>query len=306
MTLRQTKQRSDMMSGIDYSKWEKFCDSDESDGSDEAPGNEPRITRLRYPSRVTVGPNGVHMENTPPIATTSPFKEGIDATVNKNTAAAATTTTNTASVMGPHSQQNTREDVRRDEEAEEDEMMYHNLTRNGGREGQSHLWSQTRDTASVSFILPSMNTRAKEIMNFRLYSEEKPDRTSVCVLTFGVKGVEGDRRCVFRYPIKVDNDVVEGCWQLHSLHSKSLRLMVVQLVKESVAVGMALWWDRCFVTDQTTVDTRTLVDRSGSEALRGEQFQRAWNEAHEEFKKRVNEGRGRQPATGEEEGEFIE
>ncbi|EKF31642.1 hypothetical protein MOQ_004517 [Trypanosoma cruzi marinkellei] len=306
MTLRQTKQRRDMTSGIDYSKWEKFCESDESDGSDGAPGNKPRITRLKYPSRVTVGPNGVHMENTPPIATTSPFNEGIDGTINKKTATAATTTTNTSSVMGPHSQQNTRKDVRRDDEAEEDEMMYHNLTRNGGREGQSHLWSQTRDTASVSFILPSMSTRAKEIMNFRLYSEEQPDRTSACVLTFGVKGVEGERRFVFRYPIKVDNDVVEGCWQLHSLHSKSLRLMVVQLVKESVAVGMALWWDRCFVTDQTTVDTRTLVDRSGSEAVRGEQFQRAWEEAHEEFKKRVNERHCRQPATGEEEEEFIE
>ncbi|RNF03684.1 Low complexity protein [Trypanosoma rangeli] len=277
------------MSGVDYSKWDKFCDSDESDGEDEVKGGRPCVTRLQYPSRVTVGPNGVHMETPPPLATASPFVDGSVAAVAHNTATAVTAITNPASGGELSLQQSAPKEVKDDDEAEEDAMMYYNLTRNGGREGQSHLWSQTRDTASVSFILPSMSTKAKDIVNFRLCSEEQPDGSSVCVLTFSTRGVEAERRYVFRYPVKLDSDVVEGCWQLHSLPSRSLRLMVVQLVKEPVAVGMSLWWNRCFVTDQTTVDTRTLADRSSTEALRGEQFQRVWQEAHEKFKKRIKE-----------------
>ncbi|RNF11792.1 Low complexity protein [Trypanosoma conorhini] len=288
------------MPGVDYSKWDKFCDSDDSGGDEGAKSGRPCVTRLQYPSRVTVGPGGVHMEASPPLATASPFTGGSGAA-----AAAATARADPAPGGKPPSQQGAPKEVKDDAEAEaeEDEMMYNNLTRNGGRERDSHLWSQTRDTASVSFILPSMATKAKDIVNFRLCAEERPDGGSVCVLTFSTRGVEEERRCVFRYPVKLDSDVVEGCWQLHSLPSRSLRLMVVQLVKEPVAVGMSLWWDRCFVTDRTTVDTRTLADRSGAEALRGEQFQRAWHQAHEEFKKRIKEPHGRPPIIAEEEEE---
>ncbi|KEG10919.1 Low complexity protein [Trypanosoma grayi] len=282
------------MSGIDYSKWDKFCESDESDGSEGASGR-PSVTRLQYPSRVTVGPNGVHMETVPPKATASPFNGTSDVTLTNcaiptTTASAADAAASCNSSVVPPSVPKSRQD----DEMEEDEMMYRNLTRNGAHEGESHIWSQTQDTASVSFILPTMQTKGKDIYNFRLCAEEQPDRTSLCVLSFGVRGLQGERRFVFRYPVKVDDEVVEGCWQLHSLTTKSMRLMVVQLVKEPVGVGMSLWWDKCFLTDQTTVDTTKISGRSDAAAARAEQFQKTWEEAHAEFKNRISERQGRQ------------
>ncbi|ORC92223.1 Low complexity protein [Trypanosoma theileri] len=272
------------MSGIDYSKWDKLSDSSASDNDDNDNNydnnegkvtGDPRVTQLQYPSRVTIGPDGIHMETMPPKATVSPFGK--------------TNATTTTTVPVQSSAIKTSQDVYKNEQEEEDEMMYFNLTRNGGCEGDSHLWSQTRDTATVSFILPTMETKAKDICNFRLIAEEQQDRTSVCVLSFSLRGIEGERRYVFRYPVKVDEDIVDGCWQLHSLPTRSLRLLIVQLVKEPVAMGMSLWWDKCFVTDQTVIDTRKIADRNNGAAARAEEFKKVWDQAHEEFKKRIDE-----------------
>ncbi|CBH14751.1 hypothetical protein, conserved [Trypanosoma brucei gambiense DAL972] len=318
------------MPGIDYSKWDKICDSDDSGSGDSATPGKPRVTQLEYPSRVTISSSGVHMVNTPSQATVSPFREPLSGSNNKNNnnesrgaplpawTSSSSNAVDGGGIIGASSASahNCDSPARSggvpcgdkytprcndDSDGEsEDHMMYNNLIRNGGREGESHIWSQTRDTVSVSFILPNMNTKAKDIQNFSLEEEEQPNHTSSCVISFSVKGDGGRRRYVLRYPVKVDEDTVEGCWSLHSLPAYPLRLLVVQLVKESMALGMTLWWDRCFIADQTIIDTTKISERNGADATRAEAFRQSWEKAHEEFKRRMIEQREKRCVIDEE------
>ncbi|KAG8348795.1 hypothetical protein TRVL_00380 [Trypanosoma vivax] len=290
------------MPGIDYSKWNKICDSDDSDEENRI--GKPSVTRLEYPSRVTLAPDGVRVDVVPPQATVSPFKgerrPTVACGVPMHSAGCVASECKASSNSTGHSPSTfpcaqtavgeakcVNEDKDKDED--EDRMMYQNLTRNGGCEARSHLWSQTRDTASVSFIMPSMQTRAKDIYNFRIFTEEQSNHSSAYFIAFGVKGAAGEHRFQLRYSVKVDEEVVEGCWQLHTLATMSLRLLVVQLVKEPLGLGMFLWWDRCFVTDTTVVDTTKISGRSSSETKRAEGFRESWAKAHDEFRRWVTE-----------------
>nr|CCC93153.1 conserved hypothetical protein [Trypanosoma congolense IL3000] len=284
------------MPGIDYSKWDKICCSDDSES--ELP-EKPTVTHLQYPSRVTIGNNGVHVETSAPEAAATPFG-GAGSTSNKtppvdcSSAQSVLNDKAGSAVAALSSHCCHSNDAGRDSDGvgdEDDDILYKSLTHNGGREEDSHIWSQTRDTATVGFILPSMSIRAKDVHSFRIEAEEQSNRTSMNVISFGIRGIEVKYRHVLRYPVKLDEDILDGCWALHSLKKHSLRILVVQLVKETMAIGVTLWWDRCFVSDRTIIDTTKISDRNDGSATRAQTFRESWQEAHEEFKRRMAERR---------------
>ncbi|GET92768.1 hypothetical protein, conserved [Leishmania tarentolae] len=332
------------MPGIDYSKWDKLTDScsstsdTDSEGyrdekENHGSGRAPQVTRLEYPSRVILGPNGVQLEQVPPQASASPFR-GTSAApqeTHDGSVAAATCQINGAPPYAqPHTgaQQNNSHPAdnrsgRQDDEQErmdatddDEDLLYESLARNGGREGFHHWWTQTEDTVTVSFLVP-WETKGKWVTKFRLYeapSETAPEselhqaHLEIAIQAPPARPMSASGgppappaphliHEVFRYPVKLSEDLIEGCWQLHFLPKRHLRLLVVQLFKEPVGLGMTLWWDRCFVTDTTSViaDTQTIPDRKrrmeAMPALKGTvaQFRNVWEEAHEEFRRRMQQ-----------------
>lgn len=285
-----------MSHGIDYSKWDQLvCSSDESTCSDsESHIGEPvfnneaypssgkaTVTKLSYPSRVTVGPGGVHLHATPPTATESPFR-----TVPQPRELAPTTP------MG----EQTRPAAPDAHAIEEEELLFHNLTRNGTREGNSHLWCQTADSVTVSFLVP-LGTRSKHIGNFRVCNTDNPNDVPIrrTTIEFTVLPCDGSSATgplshiqrTFRYCVKDEEDLLAGSWQLLSIPSEGLRLMVVELFKEPVGSGITHWWDKCFVTDTATVETTQLAGRGTASDTRKAELAAVWTEAHDEFKRRL-------------------
>ncbi|CAG9582605.1 conserved hypothetical protein [Leishmania major strain Friedlin] len=331
------------MAGIDYSKWDKLCDSGTSSGTEyegdrddkghDDSSRAPQVTRLEYPSRVTLGPNGVQLEQVPPKASASPFPGTCappEETDNGSVAVARCPIKEEsfhaeydtgASNASSHATGNTA--GRRDDDQErmgatddDEDLLYESLARNGGREGSHHWWTQTEDTVTVSFLVP-WETKGKSVTEFRLYearsttaleSELLQAHLEITILvrpacltspSSGPSASAAPLRIhqVFRYPVKLSEDLIDGCWQLHFMPRRHLRLLVVQLFKEPVGLGMTLWWDRCFVTDTTSViaDTQTIPDRKrrmeatpGSKEKAG-QFRKVWADAHEEFRRRAQE-----------------
>ncbi|AYU83056.1 hypothetical protein, conserved [Leishmania donovani] len=331
------------MPGIDYSKWDKLTGSGTSSGSEyegdradkahDDSSRSPQVTRLEYPSRVTLGPNGVQLEQVPPKASASPFpgtnappKETHNGSVavarcpikeesspaEHGTGAPKATSNSTGNTAGRRDEDQERMDTTDDDE----DLLYESLARSGGREGSHHWWTQTEDTVTVSFLVP-WETKSKSVTEFRLYearSTTAPESDlhqahleitilvpPACLMSAsgGPSASAAPLRIhqVFRYPVKLSEDLIDGCWQLHFMPRRHLRLLVVQLFKEPVGLGMTLWWDRCFVTDTTSViaDTQAIPDRKRRmEATPGskekaEQFRKVWADAHEEFRRRMQE-----------------
>ncbi|KAG5492670.1 hypothetical protein JKF63_01249 [Porcisia hertigi] len=310
-------------------------DGSSDDDHDEYRGGSrsPRVTRLEYPSCVTTGPNGVQLVPPPREASTSPFlgintqctttpgSSGASAFLMNPGSSSADpggtkgkgTSDVTGSTIGTRQGGQERVDAADDDE----DLLYERLARNGGREGSHHWWAQTEDTVTVSFLVP-WETNSKSVTAFRLYEggevpvQESGQRNAHLEITIHlpparVASTSGAQAAppsplyiskVFRYPVKLSEDLIDGCWQLHRMPKRHLRLLVVQLFKESLGLGMVLWWDRCFSTDTISViaDTRTLPGRMqraeatpGSRNDKVEQFRKVWADAHEEFRRRVQE-----------------
>lgn len=328
------------MSGIDYSKWDKFdCNSSSgssntdssADEADEGHGGSaaPQVTRLEYPTRVTLGPSGVQLASPPPKATASPFLSPAPLRTVQNSSAMVETSEQTEAsaseslVKAKPKDEHVREeggdgnhDDDDDAEAEED-MLYESLARNGGREGGEHWWSQSEDSATVSFLIP-WETTAKCVSAFHLrevrdgasdsyraqldVTLQLTPHAAKATPQMNEEDVSALPRVVyickqFRYPIKLAEELVEGCWQLHRMPRRHVRLLVVEVFKEPIGQGMTLWWDRCFVSDTASViDTQQIPDRvqrgaaaGPGAAAKAEEFRRVWDEAHEEFRRRMKE-----------------
>ncbi|KAG5466833.1 hypothetical protein LSCM1_01010 [Leishmania martiniquensis] len=317
---------------LKYSSSGTDSDLDKDDEEHNSSVREPQVARLEYPSRVILGPNGVRLEQAPPQASATPFsgtnvaptatqggntvtthpsnKESSLAESDVATAGVGTDSTGTTTLRKSEGQKH------RDADDDDEDLLYENLARNGGREGAQHWWTQTEDTVTVSFLVP-WETKGKWVTEFRLYeapaamtqeTERQYAQLEIAIqappayLTPG-----GSHTCappaplrihrVFRYPVKLCEDLIDGCWQMQFMPKRHLRLLVVQLFKEPVGLGMTLWWDRCFLTDTASVieDTHMIPDRMrriqatpGSKE-RTEQFRKVWADGHEEFRRRVQE-----------------
>ncbi|KPA86230.1 hypothetical protein ABB37_00465 [Leptomonas pyrrhocoris] len=330
------------MSRIDYSKWDKLdCSSSGSNSDDDDNGDEghdpnhrscgtrgaPRVTRLEYPSGVTLGPSQVQLTKAPPKASVSPFNPSAPP-AQQNTSEGSKTDASQTEASGrspllngqpPHAPLPA---ASIDATDDDEDLLYECLARNGGREGTQHWWSQTEDSAVVSFLIP-WETTAKMVTDFNL--REVKDEASgqyraqldVTIQTAAshsgtaVQSNEEDPVATsaamhlsrqFRYPVKLAEELVEGCWQLHRMPHRHVRLLVIEVFKEPIGHGMTLWWDRCFVSDTASVvDTQTIPDRvqriaaAGPDAQeKAKQFRKVWDEAHDEFRRRVKARKARQ------------
>ncbi|KPI90262.1 hypothetical protein ABL78_0644 [Leptomonas seymouri] len=330
------------MSRIDYSKWDKFeCSSsggsDESNNSDEesdsrhhTSGNHgpPTVTRLEYPTCVSLGPSGVQLAKAPTKASASPFNPTAPPAPQKqsegNTGGMKASETFCRSSSPHENAVRAHLDEERIDAADDDEdLLYESLARNGGREGAQHWWSQTEDCAIVSFHIP-WDTTAKDVTEFHLHEikdEESKQYRAQLDVTIQVSFPHADPAVYhsgtagaisppavmhickqFRYPIKLSEELVEGCWQLHRMSQRRVRLLVIEVFKEPIGQGLTLWWDRCFVSDTASViDTQSIPDRVQRTAATGmcarekaEQFRKVWDEAHEEFRRRRRERKAEQ------------
>lgn len=333
------------MSGIDYSKWDKLncstssstssrCDSDDvdeqsaqhthrsRDGGNKNSNGAPKVTRLKYPSRVTLGPSGVQLASAPPKATASPFAPSLSEPPQRSTVrneAANANANNGKSLTASNG--GVEENLENEDDEDDEDLLYHSLARNGGREGTEYWWSQREDCATVSFLVP-WDATAKDVTHFSLSEVQSETSSGPSHAQLDVTVTVAPRRQTstaqaneeqaptesvslriskqFRYPIKLTDDLVAGCWQLHRMPRRHVRLLVVEVFKEPIGHGMTLWWDRCFVSDTVSViDTQQIPDRvrgaSGAAAsgvaaqTKAEEFRKVWDEAHEEFRRRMKE-----------------
>jgi hypothetical protein len=300
---------------VDYSKWDKLQYSDEEgddqsdrdgslvDSEDEEPvkrpsvsssvpfaedsgvGRRPVVTRLDHPSSISIGPSGIEVQH-PPKATASPFLAApplVVATSPSDVEHAPLTLQTAPRAEGQ------AENVSEDADDLEDDLLVSKLTRNG-QNCDRYFWSQTREMATFVVVLPSLNVRGGNIHNFSIISTGSSDVASdgAARVSFAVSapdtGLVEPFSFSLRYPIKTDEDTVDGCWQLHTLATKGMRLLVVELHKDPIGHQLYLWWDRACV-GESPIDTTKLEDRS-KEKMAPSNVQQVWDEAHEEFRRR--------------------
>ena len=267
MTAAEYADRCNVMS-IDYSKWDKLDVSDDECDRDDDDDHLPGVTRLDHPSSVVIGPKGVSVVNTAPTATASPFGFQPEARQADSVAPAGASLAIASSAN--------------DCQAEEDAMMLSSLTRNGLRlRNGGHMWGQTKTTVTIAFPVP-VETKSRDVSGFGISDDER-------TLTFAVRNTSGHsldevKKFVLelRYPVNTSDDALAGCWQLVSLPSRSLRLLVFSFEKKSFGFASALWWERALSTDEELVDTSALEDRK-LDAAKAQQVQNAWSEAQKEF-----------------------
>lgn len=292
-----------MSGGLDYSKWDKLHFSDDEgekasdsgslvDSEDDMPqqpaGTQrrqaPVVTRLDHPSSVSIGPAGIQV-NHPPKATASPFQS--TPPVLQRVVESPAVLEEPRQQGQPRSSEDGTDDL-------EDDLLISKLTRNGQR-CNGYFWSQIRDMATFVVILPALNVRGGNIHNFNVVRTAETCDVSVdgaAVLSFSVSlpGTAASIQqfsFVLRYPVKCDDDTIDGCWQLHTFAGKGLRVLVVELHKEPFAHQLYLWWDRACI-GESPIDTTTLEDRK-REHMAPSGLQHIWDEAHKEFRQRIKD-----------------
>lgn len=272
-----------------------------------------RVTTLPGASSVTIGPDGPRIRVTgkpqPKLAIASPFRPqqpqpqpAVESRSSEKEAPREWTSEAKAAMI-----------------AEEDAMYWTELTRNGYEQKDSHLFAQSADTVTISFFVP-LTTKGKDVTLFRVFeSDHTSDRIHPHCITFNVHrphpsapgtGASADgvddspddsenitELVTLRHRVKLDEDLLLGCWSLHSFPSLHRRVMSVTLWKEYVATPhdggeVRLWWDKCLETDTESVQTELIAERAGK-LKQTLEFKRVWKEAHEQFQKRVSERKGR-------------
>lgn len=252
-----------MSKPIDYSKWNAFTDED-SDTERSAASSELYYTRLERPTQVVVGPNGLTVKeesvNSYAHKPSESFLEQIDAPDESSLVS--------------------------------DTSVYSKLSTNGSRESDSHWWSQTETTVSVSFSIPS-EIKSKDILKFQIQEKESIHNgisflRAHLELSYKKRGGEVvEILKEFFYPLNLDSDLLEGCWEIQKIGDQ--KVITFQFFKKEVAKGVSLWWDRCFSTDVTRVDLDSLAERRGNKSS---QFKQVWEDAHQLFKQRVAKRKG--------------
>lgn len=252
-----------MSKPIDYSKWNAFNDED-SDVENLAACSEPHFTRLERPSQVVVGPDGLTVGEESACSGAHKLCENISEEIE---------------ALGESCLMN-------------DTSVYSKLSTNGAKESDSHWWSQTETTVSVSFSIPS-EIKAKDILKFRVQEKESIHNGNSLLrphleLSYKKRGGEVvEILKEFFYPLNLDSDLLEGCWEIEKIGEQ--RVITFQFFKKEVAKGVSLWWDRCFSTDVARVDLDSLAERRGNKST---QFKQVWEDAHQLFKQRVAKRKG--------------
>lgn len=237
---------------IDYSKWDHI--DDDSSSSDSPKRQQyPRVTRLDKPTRVTCNPQGEVL-----------FQQDPEPKYSAQTAEPSVRQSSTK-----------QDDWTRKGAAILDPKIY----------PYPLYWSQDRTTCTLRILLDKdINTKHLncQVTHLISYAERNSSTTSSTLeqdlLVTCSKTVLLQDRLV--YPVHVEENEEGVDWSIQRLENGAPVLMVV-LWKATPMQGMALWWKRPM---QKCPAAEWKQDDSASQASKD--FQAAWNQANEEFRKR--------------------
>lgn len=307
---------------IDYSKWEKFKDSDDDEengeraadveGSDEESdddgGGVPQLPRGGITSTTTAG--GVQVTRLPQSSRVT-----FGGSSGGATKGATLTVTPPVAQMTNAPQRATHDDAAA---VDEDEFFVTAFTRNGNAARLAelnsasaeewftsrappptpptpptpppHLWGQTKHSARIALILPSASIRARDVADFSLSDTKISFSVEWAATAESPSATHRQQTKVeipLAYRVRDEERFVEGCWELKTVASRNWRLLVIQVEKLVVGQGVYLWWDRAIEGD-APVDPQTFPDRvlTPGELERAAAFKTAWEEAHEMFREK--------------------
>jgi hypothetical protein len=241
---------------VDYSKWDKFVDSDEEEGDVlDYRSLPPNVTAFNESQRVTIGPQGYFHEpqnsGMPPDSELNAMTKPLD----------APSLTKGPTVKQPKKTSGA-EDWSKD-----------------GAMLDGYAWSQDKENAVLRIFLPE-NTKAKNIAVE--ISEDKQLESTLPKLS--IKESSSGKTLfsgTFAYPIEMEEgegmDAVD--WELVSEEGR--RIMKMALRKKLLIANCYMYWKKAFQSEDE-IDTRAIENKVSN-------FGKAWDEAHEMFRQKVRE-----------------
>jgi len=147
------------------------------------------------------------------------------------------------------------------------------MTRNGSREGDRYMWSQTKEECLLSVIVPP-GTKARDISikftncDFKTHGTLEVGVAGSPILT-GTLGYGID---------KEEGDDIE--WEIKDFEPEGRRVVQLTFVKK-VPERVVVWWSRVLAED-AKIDTTTIADRDFNTGHHD-----AWKEAHAAFQAKM-------------------
>jgi hypothetical protein len=294
--VRETESyRVQIMSRIDYSKWDRFDDED--DNEDEPSDRNPvRVTRLDQPSTITINPS-------------SDSKSCIDMTVAQpKSPPVQLSTLSPTFEPKPSLSLEQQQNLRLSQEAQK---QLESLQKNTTATQSAHLstltipaswtergstfpwddrtiwWSQDRTSVTARLSLDAKETSREwqvHTPNALTYADRHcavGTRDSECSLTVSWKGshvVHLTLPHAVHYAYHETDEQDEVDWCIETIHNA--RYLVVTLYKATPMTGMTVWWSQ-LGRETPLVLTAELQPSSGMA------FAEAWKEAHAEFQRKV-------------------
>jgi hypothetical protein len=278
-----------MSKGIDYSKWDKIdCSSSDSDDEHQHQQQQPRVTRLDAPSTITRTADGDlivdQQQSQPqkPAATEARPPAAAASSAGKSSAVASTTSTSL-------------------------DQKIEDWSQNGGvvtTESGCHLyWSQDRYSVCLRLELLKSNTnrdiKGKELtvdiqgmLPFKdRYQAVGKDHTAHLTLIWNNPAtkrseilLEGD----FPHAVHATEDG-ELDWDIDRLteheSNKEVSYCTITVQKAVPMQGVILWWRRP-LTQFDEIDAR---QANTDDASKAKAFQNAWEEAHKQFREKMQQ-----------------
>ena len=250
-----------MSKPIDYSKWDKLHYGSSSDEEE----NQPRVTKLNSPGKVTRTPDGTitFEKNATPVeknATETPSKDKL--------------THNGGSYIDP-------------------------------KRNNQILWSQDRYEVQISIPYCASSIHTKSITvechgilpyenrycaTTNLLSNTVKDNETHGSLTIKGKNTNNDKITIFQGMLPhfihspEEEEDIEWCIETTNSIKNYTNLIRITLLKAVPMEGVFIWWDQ-LVRDGPKINLDLIEGRSGKE--KEGSFKDVWNEAHDLFRKKM-------------------
>jgi hypothetical protein len=260
--------------GIDYSKWDRMEFSD--DDEEEEFMNQPRITRLDEPSRVTARQDGTLLvESSVPAGR----KPSVDSS--------------SALTKGSESKHGDDNDTTFADNLEKKKRI--EWTKQGAKTtlsagGTDLYWSQDRCNAVLRILLPSTCngkdlsvTLSGTIWSYADRNSASGDQRARLDISIKSSKLLSSRLV---YPIHYsedDDDAAAVDWSIDYLGKD--RFVAIALHKAAPMHGVTLWWRRPF-EDMEEVD----IERNSDQKQQSQVFKETWDEAHRLFRSKIESG----------------
>lgn len=245
------------MSGIDYSKWDHFGEDDSSSESEEEESPKPRVTKLDTPCQISTTRDGtIHVS-----------QQQQEPTAEKQSKVKASAKNN-----------ETLEDAIKEWTARGGTVKLKNDT-------YTLYWSQDRETVTLRMKIP-LDTKASSVQVLLKGAVSVEDRHAATLTnTKPTLQITVNHTTLLEgqlpYPVYLQDNVMD--WTLETFHNQ--KYLVVSLNKATPMPGMTINWTRPMMH----FDEIKLPESSKISS-----FQQAWNEAHEQFREKMQQKQKKQ------------